>query len=181
MDTWLNRLSSTWIPAENRKEPGSVRSFRKNGRFSAIKISHITTIFPIIYYTTILREAIAMESSKNLAENLKRYRKEKNKTCYKFAEELGIGKTTLYKLEKGTDGFSSETLDHIAAILELPPSVLLADPVSPQEFPESVILTSGAFATLAGERQEEAIYHFDQLISLLQPDIQRWLNCTEKE
>lgn len=102
-----------------------------------------------------------MESSKNLAENLKRYRKEKNKTCYKFAEELGIGKTTLYKLEKGTDGFSSETLDHIASVLELPPSVLLAGPGSPQI--------------------EEAAYHFNRLISLLQPGIQQWPNSTEKE
>jgi DNA-binding XRE family transcriptional regulator len=70
--------------------------------------SRFVTKFVIL----VLKEAIFVDIAKKLSVNLKSYREEKELPQSACAQELGIAKATLQKLEKG-DPVSSQTIQHV--------------------------------------------------------------------
>lgn len=113
-----------------------------------------------------------MEATRNLAHNLRAYRLAQNKSMQEFSVELGISKTTLHKLEQGTNHFSSATLEHIAARLGVHPASLLGDT---SEFEAGLLIYSIAFALSSMSRSDlaEAEAHLQALIQLMQPAFQQ--------
>ena len=77
-----------------------------------------------------------------LSQNLKRIRQERKATYEEFAEELGIGKSTLFEICKGKTVPNFATVVQIANRLEMPLSELLA---SPEELLQ--------FATVKGDKK----------------------------
>ena len=63
-----------------------------------------------------------------LPENLQRIRKERKATYEEFAEELGIGKSTLFEITKGKTNPNFSTVMQIADRLGMSLSELLASP-----------------------------------------------------
>lgn len=115
-----------------------------------------------------------MDAKRNLAENLRRLRKARGMTCEEFSRELGIGKSTLYKLEHGLDNFSSTTLEQISSAVGIPPSELLAAPAPMERLSESALRMASTVACLSRVDQNRAQYHFDQLVALLQQGMDYW-------
>lgn len=81
-----------------------------------------------------------MESRQNLAENLKKFRIRENKKMDEFADQLGIGRTSLYELENKRVSCTLDTLDGIAAHLRIPAPMLLVKDTSLEQNPGNVLL-----------------------------------------
>ena len=77
-----------------------------------------------------------MEYARNLSKNLRAIRGFKRQV--EFSEEIGITKSTLQSLEKGTTSARLDTLELISSRLGIPVSVLLTDELTPVE--HSVLL-----------------------------------------
>ena len=77
-----------------------------------------------------------MEYARNLSKNLRAIRGFKSQV--EFSGEIGITKSTLQSLEKGTTYARLDTLELISNRLGVPVSVLLADELTPVE--HSVLL-----------------------------------------
>lgn len=109
-----------------------------------------------------------MELKQNLSRNLKALRNMSNQSLTDFAEEIGIGKTTLCDIEKGCSS-SLDTVDTISKHLNLPSVALLSDLDSPESLKISVQLLKGMswFQDLSSERQTKIVQHFDAPAALL--------------
>jgi len=77
-----------------------------------------------------------VEYARNLSKNLRAIRGFKTQVA--FSGELGITKSTLQSLEKGTTSARLDTLELISSRLGIPVSVLLTDELTPVE--HSVLL-----------------------------------------
>ena len=67
-----------------------------------------------------------MGLKKNLAYNIKLMRTLKNASLEEFADEIGIGRTTLYSLEKEEGNTTIDTIEQIAKNLSISPLSLLS-------------------------------------------------------
>lgn len=116
-----------------------------------------------------------MNSPRNLAKSLARYQSENGLGNTELAKKLEVSMSTLYKLKKGTEGFHSVTLDHIAEHMQTAPAILLTDPDEDwlKLAPTEIAHTAGVCAVLTLEERERAVYHFNQLVTLLRTGEER--------
>ena len=113
-----------------------------------------------------------MELKQNLSNNLKVLRATRKASLAEFAEEIGIGKTTLQDIENCRSSSTLDTVDHIAANLKIPSVVLLSSSNNPETFQNSILLLKSIekFCTLSNERQIEMVRLFDRMVQLLTSD-----------
>lgn len=98
-----------------------------------------------------------MEYMNNLSKNLRALRGEK--TLMAFATELGITKSTLQAIEKGSSVVRLDTLEIICKRSGIPVKALLADEVSPEEVSLlwQVLRNLNWFTTLPEKEQKELL------------------------
>ena len=115
-----------------------------------------------------------MEAAKNLAAHLRYLQKARRMTCEAFSRELGVSKSTLYKLERGQGNFSSITLEQIAEVVGMSPAALLDDPAARERLSEAVLLLAESVASLSISDQHRAQHHFEQLVAVLRKGARPW-------
>ncbi len=110
-----------------------------------------------------------MESRQNLAENLKKFRIRESKKMDEFADQLGIGRTSLYELEHKRVSCTLDTLDGIAAHLGVPAPVLLVKGASLEQNPSNVlfIYLCSRYMKLPMDKCEELTEHILRIGDIL--------------
>lgn len=110
-----------------------------------------------------------MELKQNLSNNLRILRATRKASLAEFAEEIGIGKTTLQDIENCRSSSTLDTVDHISANLKIPSAILLSSPDNPETLQNSFLLFRSIekFCALPRERQIEMINLFDRMVQLL--------------
>ncbi len=110
-----------------------------------------------------------VELQQNLSNYMKAVRLSRKKSITEFSEELGISRSELQNILKGTCNPRLDTISYIADKLNAHPSTLLLPPFSEpqQEFALSLLKTLDIFSDIPPEKQREAAELLCRLIMLL--------------
>ena len=106
-----------------------------------------------------------MDLRDTLAQNLRRKRREREKTLDEFAEEIGISRSTLQEVESGRANATLETVGTIAGNLDVPPLELLED--RRDRGAVALLETLERFGRLTPEKRARAARLFCELAELL--------------
>lgn len=107
-----------------------------------------------------------MPVNKNLARILRCVKSERNLSYTQFAKELEITKSALVKYMSETGNPRTDTLEHLAAKLNVPLTEIISDPLPGKEQTETIFWTAKAFSGLPPERRERGFQLFQELTAL---------------
>ena len=110
-----------------------------------------------------------MDLKHNFSNNIKNLRIKRNCTLEEFADEIGVGKTTLQDIENGKSNSTLDTIEKIANNLNINSLLLLTDFQAPEKYiPTMIILQSiSGFCNLSEAKQLEISRHVNSIIDLL--------------
>ena len=104
-----------------------------------------------------------MSLQQNLSNFMNTIRLSRNQSITEFAEEIGVSRSEMQHILKGTCNPRIDTLKYIAKNLDVVPSY--TEPQ--QDFALLLLRTLDAFLELPEDQQENAVYLFHQLILLM--------------
>lgn len=120
-----------------------------------------------------------MDSKFVVAGKLKAVREQNRQSMEEFAEELQIGRSSLYELENAIGNCRLDTLDRIASRLKVPSAALLATDIPPREFCTIRAFFNGytQFLELSEPDREAAVRATSELIRIFTPKSARSKEC----
>lgn len=103
-----------------------------------------------------------------LSLNMKLQREKKGFSLEKFAEDLGISKTTLQNIEKGEANPTLETVQQIATQLNVSPLALLSEEYNADELMTAQMLLEllECFRKLTEADRQKVMKSFDHLVKI---------------
>ena len=108
-----------------------------------------------------------VESNHNLSQNIKMLRKEMGKNLEEFASDSGVGRGTVQDIESGRANVTLDTVDIMAEHLGVSARFLLDGPGGTHRLAHELLGTIRLFCMLPLEKRERAVYHFQELITLI--------------
>lgn len=118
-----------------------------------------------------------MDIKGNFAANLRTIRLTKGLSLLEFADEIGISKSTLYKIEKGDVNPTLSLIDQVSDNLSIPAAELLLEPsYTPSELVviKRLLSSIDLFTQLSEEKQKKVAALFIEIVKELSsvvPDI----------
>ena len=113
-----------------------------------------------------------MDIKGNFAANLKTIRLTKGLSLLEFADEIGISKITLYKIEKGDVNPTLSLIDQVSDNLSIPAAELLLEPsYTPSELVviKRLLFSIDLFTQLSEEKQKKVAALFIEIVKELSP------------
>jgi transcriptional regulator with XRE-family HTH domain len=113
-----------------------------------------------------------MDIKGNFAANLKTIRLTKGLSLLEFADEIGISKSTLYKIEKGDVNPTLSLIDQVSDNLSIPAAELLLEPsYTPSELVviKRLLSSIDLFTQLSEEKQKKVAALFIEIVKELSP------------
>lgn len=113
-----------------------------------------------------------MDIKGNFAANLKTIRLTKGLSLLEFADEIGISKSTLYKIEKGDVNPTLSLIDQVSDNLSIPAAELLLEPsYTPSELVviKRLLFSIDLFTQLSEEKQKKVAALFIESVKELSP------------
>lgn len=104
--------------------------------------------------------------SENLARLLQRMKEERQLSFTDFAIELGIPKSSLESYINGTGNPRADTLEMLAAELNVPLAEIVSGPLPGQEKAETIIRAAKELSGLSQNRRERGMQLFQELTAL---------------
>ena len=116
-----------------------------------------------------------MTTKEILAQKIRQLRSLQGKSQMEFAEDIGIGKTELGKIENAQANPTLDTLEQFAGKFHVPVSSLLAEEEDANTMVTARVLLSSlkAIEKLEPEKQTQALQLFERLLSILRPGMER--------
>lgn len=113
-----------------------------------------------------------MDLKHNFSNNIKNLRIAKNFTLEEFADEIGVGKTTLQDIENGKSNSTLDTILKIADRLGMNPLLLLTNFQTSEEYILTMIIVQSIdrFCDLSETQQIEVVGHIRSIINLIMKD-----------
>lgn len=110
-----------------------------------------------------------MSLQQNLSNFMNTIRLSRNQSITEFAEEIGVSRSEMQHILKGTYNPRIDTLKYIAKNLDVDPATLILPSYTEpqQDFALLLLRTLDAFLELPEDQQENAVYLFHQLILLM--------------
>ena len=111
-----------------------------------------------------------MDIKGNFAANLKTIRLTKGLSLLEFADEIGISKSTLYKIEKGDVNPTLSLIDQVSDNLSIPAAELLLEPsYTPSELVviKRLLSSIDLFTQLSEEKQKKVAALFIEIVKEL--------------
>lgn len=111
-----------------------------------------------------------MDIKGNFAANLKTIRLTKGLSLLEFADEIGISKSTLYKIEKGDVNPTLSLIDQVSDNLSIPAAELLLEPsYTPSELVviKRLLSSIDLFTQLSEEKQKKVATLFIEIVKEL--------------
>ncbi|MFQ8602964.1 MAG: helix-turn-helix domain-containing protein [Anaerovoracaceae bacterium] len=104
----------------------------------------------------------------NLSNFMNAVRMSRRKSIAEFSKEIGISKSEMQLILKGTCNIRIDTLKYIAQKLEVDPAILLLSDYSKSQYEFAILLlqTIDKFSKLPDNKREEAAELFNRLILL---------------
>ena len=113
-----------------------------------------------------------MDIKGNFAANLRTIRFTKGLSLLEFADEIGISKSTLYKIEKGDVNPTLSLIDQVSDNLSIPAAELLLEPsYTPSELVviKRLLSSIDLFTQLSEEKQKKVAALFIEIVKELSP------------
>lgn len=113
-----------------------------------------------------------MDIKGNFAANLKTIRLTKGLSLLEFADEIGISKSTLYKIEKGDVNPTLSLIDQVSDNLSIPAAELLLEPsYTPSELVviKRLLSSIDLFTQLSEEKQKKVAALLIEIVKELSP------------
>lgn len=107
-----------------------------------------------------------MPINENLSKLLRRIKAERQLSFEAFAAELSIPKSSLESYIKGTGNPRADTLEMLAAELNVPITEIVSDPSHGWEKAETIIRAARELSGLSPERRERGTQLFLELTAL---------------
>ena len=110
-----------------------------------------------------------MSLQQNLSNFMNTIRLSRNQSITEFAEEIGVSRSEMQHILKGTCNPRIDTLKYIAKNLDVDPATLILPSYTEpqQDFALLLLRTLDAFLELPEDQQENDVYLFHQLILLM--------------
>ncbi|MFQ8602963.1 MAG: helix-turn-helix domain-containing protein [Anaerovoracaceae bacterium] len=114
-----------------------------------------------------------MTLQRNLSNFMNAIRSSRKQSITEFAEEIGISRSEMQQILKGTCNLRIDTVKYIADKLNVDPLILLFPSYSKsqQEFALLLLNTLNAFSKLPKEKQDEAAKLFHKLILMMEENL----------
>lgn len=114
-----------------------------------------------------------MSMIENMAQTMRLYMEQRNKSTAAFSDELEIARSTLRQYIEGTGNPSLSTVEHIAQKLDVDPVMLICGNWEPQGTSTAVrvLQTTMAVAELSAEDRQCLFDCFEKVVSFLEKTI----------
>lgn len=111
-----------------------------------------------------------MTLQRNLSNFMNAVRSSKKQSITEFAEEVGVLRSEMQQILKGTCNLRIDTVKYIADNLDVDPEAMLFPSYteSQQEFALLLLRTLDAFSRLPKEKQKDASFLFHDLILMME-------------
>lgn len=106
---------------------------------------------------------------KSLMDTMNALRRSRGLSITAFSEEVGISRSSMQSLLKGTANPRMDTVEHVAARLRLDPAVLLSGALSAQQLDIAISLLRALdfFAAFSSEEKEKFASLFLEMLSMM--------------
>lgn len=147
----------------------SLSLYRYNG---IIRFYMSLPLYVILPYS-LNRGRICVTLQRNLSNFMNAIRSSRKQSITEFAEEIGISRSEMQQILKGTCNLRIDTVKYIADKLNVDPLILLFPSYSKsqQEFALLLLNTLNAFSKLPKEKQDEAAKLFHKLILMMEENL----------
>lgn len=126
----------------------------------------------LLSYLDIIKGVIQMNLQQNLSNYLNAIRRHKNQSLTEFSQEIGVARSTLQELLRGTGNPRLDTIQVMADGLGVHSMELLSSEYSQQQIQFAYILleTIKTFSSLPKEKKTTAAYLFHELIMMMEDE-----------
>ena len=113
-----------------------------------------------------------MTLQKNLSNTMNALRVSRRQSIAEFSEELGISRSSMQELLKGNGNPRMDTIEHIAARLQMDPAALLSCSFSQGQMETALLLLQAidTFPALSDEKRKRAAALLQELILIIGPE-----------